>query len=290
MLRIKKTLLISIILLFSLLLIGAKPIKINYPLKRVISLAPNLTEMICLLNKGDILVGITDACDYPKDVLKIEKTGPFGNPDLEKILMLKPDIIFYSEVKDLNFSKKIDDLGIPAIQIDIASFNDLEQAILVLGKHLEEKEKAQEIFEAWQAKIKHAKINAKWKSKVRVYFELWKKPLITVGRKSYLHEMIEMAGGVNIAEKMETAYPKPPQEFVIGADPEIIFLGYEVSGNIEYPESWQKVTAIQKNFIVSNINLDWLLRPGPRLFQGLDAMKTSIENVREILEKDKVKQ
>lgn len=278
--KLKKILLL---LLIAFLVSGISQLKINYPLQRIVSLAPNVTEMICLLGAENALVGITNECDYPLSIREKESTGPFGNPDLEKIIALKPDIVLYTDIKDLNFQRKMYEFGIPAVQFRIDSFGDLQHKMLQLGEMLGKKMRAKEVVAEWEAQLRRMQVEAKYKKKIRVFFEIWPKPLITVGKQSYLDQMIILAGGENIAGHLDTAYPKPPVEFVIGADPELIFLGYEVSENATYPKIWQEVTAVKKDLIIHDIDLDLMLRPGPRLFKGLKIMQRKIDEARKIL-------
>ncbi|MFC1517735.1 cobalamin-binding protein [Candidatus Margulisiibacteriota bacterium] len=275
-----------LLLVLSIFISGAMP-KINYPLQRVVSLAPNLTEMICLLDVSDKLVGVTTDCDHPELVKKIEKTGAFGSPDLEKIVMLKPELVIYSDIKDINFARKLNNLGIPALQININSLADLQHKMLLMGDLFGKKQEAKEIVTEWEKELRRYALDNKWKKKIRVYFELWRTPLITVGQSSYLHEMIVIAGGENIAGHLESPYPKPPTEYVLGADPELIVLGYTVTGNTKFPDTWQEVTALKKGLVVNDIDLDLLLRPGPRLFQGIKKLNQKINEARSVIEIDK---
>jgi iron complex transport system substrate-binding protein len=250
---------------------------------RVISLAPNITEMIYVLDAEDKLSGVTDACNYPASANNKTSTGPFGNPDVEKIAALEPDLVLYTEVKDPDFRQKLAMLGITAVQFKIEHFADLQRQMLKLGELLGRNGQAKAIVAVWEQRLRAAQVRSQNKKKIRVYFELWPKPRITAGKNSFLQEMIILAGGLNIAELLPGSYPKPTDEFILSMDPELIVAGYPVSGDLVFPEYWREVTAIKKDLVCKDIDLDLLLRPGPRLLDGLEQLQQRIENARKVL-------
>jgi cobalamin transport system substrate-binding protein len=273
------------LILFSFLLTGSVYLKKIAPVEKVISLAPNITELIYLLGAEDKLVGISSDCNYPPEVKTKENIGPFGYPNLEKILELNPDIVLYTEVKDLKFEKKLKIFRITAVQIEIKNFADLQHKTLQLGRLLNRPKKAQLLVAGWAAKLRNYYQTAKSRDRIRVYFEIWPKPLITAGKKSFLNELIEFAGGQNIAEELQKAYPKPTLEYIIDKDPELIILGHDNSVHIQKMPVWQQVTAVKNGNILENIDQDIFLRPGPRLFEGLEYLKNKIDSIREQQEK-----
>ncbi len=253
--------------------------------ERVISLAPNITEMIYLLGAEDKLVAVTEACTYPIAAQKKASTGPFGNPSIEKIAALEPDLVLYVDVKDPDFAKKIKTLNIPILQISILNFADLQWQLLKIGALLGKKGKAQGQVNMWQQSLRAAKERSDSKRPIRVYFEFWQDPPISVGGKSFIDEIIKLAGGVNILVSENKSYVKPNEESIIAMDPEVIVIGRMATGNIEFPAYWKNITAVKRGLIVSNIDPDLLLRPGPRVFEGLKRLTLEFDHVRTVLDK-----
>jgi len=250
---------------------------------RVVSLAPNITEMIYTLGAQDMLVGRTNACDHPASANSVPSVGAFGEPSIEKIAQLEPDLVLYTDVKDVSFREKMAALHIPSIQLQFEHMADLQYQMLKIGDLLGRPAQARFIVKQWEQRLRAVTQRNKGVRPLRVYFELWRTPAITAGKGSFIDELIRLAGGNNIAHDLPAAYPKPGDEFVVMADPEIIVLGYDRPKDMTFPSSWKATTAVSHNNIIDDLDTDLLLRPGPRIFDGLERLQQRFEQARELL-------
>ncbi len=265
------------------LIIGLSVTGHTEQMHRIVSLAPNITEMIHVLGAQDMLVGRTDACDHPASVNSVPSVGPFGEPSIEKIAQLEPDLVLYTDIKDVSFREKMAALHIPSIPMQFDHMADLQYQMLKLGDLLGRPAQARSIVKQWEERLRAVTRHAQGQRPIRVYFEVWRRPAITVGKGSFIDELIRLAGGSNIAHELPSAYPKPGDEFVAMADPEIIVLGYAGTKDLSFPKSWHATTAVSNNIIIDDLNMDLLLRPGPRVFDGLEQLQQRFDQARKAL-------
>jgi len=185
--------------------------------QRVISLSPCLTEIVFHLGGGEQLVGRTSACDYPPNTKNVELVGGFGKPSLEKLVSLKPDVVVASALVDPAVGSAISRLGIKFHLLPTNSIEDYYHAVETLGRILGRGKKASaEIARVRNGLRRFAELNAASKLKrPRVYMEIWDRPFMTVGKKSFINDLINYAGGENIAGRLDHSYFNCSVEWII---------------------------------------------------------------------------
>jgi iron complex transport system substrate-binding protein len=244
--------------------------------QRIISLAPSITEILYCLNLDDEIVGVTTFCNYPAKALKKEKIGTFSTPDVEKILSLKPDIIFATSLEQKFIVKKLKQLNLNIHISAPSNIQALFESITEIGKLTNREKQAKKLIHQMKAKIK--KVNKKVgqipvQKRQKVFIEIWHDPLMTVGKDSFINELIDIAGGVNIAKDIARNYSYFSAEQVIKRNPDCIILGYMVKDKslhfINKRLGWSQINAVKNNQIFSDINSDLFLRPGPRVVEGI---------------------
>ncbi len=246
---------------------------------RIISLAPALTEILFGLSLEDNIIGVTTLCNYPPQASTKDKIGTFSQPNIEKILMLKPDIIFATGLEQAPYVEKMRNLGLQVYVSDPATFEELFASIEAIGALTYREEEAKIMVQRMRAEIEKVQQRVQevpQEQRPRVFIEVWNKPLLTAGRNSFVDELISLAGGVNIAHDVLKPYISFSPEEVIKRDPEYIILGYmngePAEGFIEERLGWENVDAVKHKRIYGDIPSDLLLRPGPRLIDGLKAI------------------
>jgi len=263
----------------SAVLFGCAPqdpaLNIKKPVTRIVSLAPNLTEMIYAIGAGDKLVAVTNDCDYPAEAQRKDKTGPFGAPALERIVFFKPDLVVYSDVSDLSVIAQLRSLKIPVLQMNVTNMAELEGAIAYLGDLTNKKGQALQLTLNLNRRIKAIQKKASYQKRITLLMPVWDTPLMAVGKDSYLNEIIYLAGGKNILAKetstFSMAYPTVSDEMIIADNPEIIVFLKKYSTYFQKGEL-AKLSAVQNQKITFFPNPDLLLRPGPRLIDGLELL------------------
>ncbi len=242
---------------------------------RVVSLSPNLTELIFHLGKGDCIVGRSSACDYPAEAKKLPIAGKFGVPSMEFVAGLKPDYIVSSGIRDDGIRKNIEELGIKFILLPNETIDDYYMAVSELGRILECNARADEeirrvkkIFDL-EKKITGTVPPGK---KPRVYLEVWDNPLMTVGGRSFVHDLITMSGGVNVAGGEKTGYLKCSKEWVILSKPDVIIapaMGKFAGGEIKKRVGWSEIPAVKNDRIYTGMEESLIYRLGPRMTESL---------------------
>ena len=248
---------------------------------RVVSLSPCLTELIFYLGKGSLLVGRTSACDYPPEAEKIELVGAFGKPSMEKLLSLKPDIVVASALADPSLISSIRRFGIKFHLLPSKSIEDYYLSVTTLGRILHcEKTASAEIARVNTGLAKFEKLNAEKDFKrPKVYLEIWDRPYMTVGKKSFINDLITYAGGVNIAGKFDEAYFNCSVEWIITSNPEVIICPAMKTGrdaDVENRRGWSNVPAIRNHRVYVDLNDDLIYRLGPRMLDGIILLRSII--------------
>ncbi|WP_138204300.1 ABC transporter substrate-binding protein [Haloimpatiens lingqiaonensis] len=264
--------------------------KISYPLKikdsydrevsiekepaKIVSLAPNITETIFALGKGDKLVGKTDYCDYPEASKKIESVGGLKNPNIEKIAQLKPDLVVASTHFDKKVLQKLEALNIKTVVL--YGKDNLDGAYSVidkLGTILNAKEKSNEIVSSMKKKVESIKEKVKGKSTPSVYYVIsyGKFGDYTAGGDTFINELIETAGGKNVASDVKGW--QYSIEKLIEKNPDIVICSkyFDAKKGIENANGYKDLTAVKNNKLYE-IDNNLLDRQGPRLADGLEEL------------------
>lgn len=244
---------------------------------RIISLAPSTTEILFALGLNAEIVGVSTFCNYPPEAQAKEKIGTFSQPNIEKILFLKPDLVFCTGLEQAPAVRALEQLRIKVYVSDPANFQDLFRSILDIGRLTQRESEAESLVAKIKAVI--GEIGARVSvvpedRRPRVFVEIWNEPLMTAGKDSFMNELIALAGGVNIAFDARRPYSYFNPECVIKRNPDFILLTYMVAaGNardsLKSRLGWEKISAVKNGRIYNDISSDVLLRPGPRLAEGL---------------------
>ena len=239
-------------------------------------MAPNLTEMIYDIGAEEQLVGVTDFCKFPMAANSKEKVGGWINPNYEKILSLKPDLVvslqFHGQAVDT-----LKKLKVPVLVVDCQTVQDILNAYEVLGKKLGHELDARRGKAAIERRLAKAKSRAKKHKPVDVLFVIGHSPgtldqLYGVGPKNFVDELVTLVGGVNILADAKEPYPLISKEQLIKRDPEVIIDSIpsdEMSPKQAQAakESWKKFSqlkAVRKNHVFI-LTRDEFLIPGPTM-------------------------
>jgi iron complex transport system substrate-binding protein len=245
--------------------------EVRLPLKvdRAVSLAPNITEMVFAVGAGDRLVGVTTYCNYPERAKAIPKIGDTLNPNLETVVALKPDVVLVSGASQLeSFTKILEQNGIAVYVTNPTSlrevFNNLRNLAAVFGTLPEAAGTIGELelrTDRLYGKIHPGTVR-------RVFLQISKEPLFTIGKESFLNEVLELAGAASVTNTIEGGYPQLSKETALALNPEAIVLS-DSPDNREPNDAFRNSPAV-KNDHVYRINADLLSRPGPRLVDALE--------------------
>ena len=252
--------------------------KLKIPLKveRVVSLAPSLTENIFAVGAGDRLVGVTTYCNYPEDALKIQKVGDTQTPNIETIVALKPQIVFVSTASQLEaFMKTLESQGITVFVTNPNDLNGVLANLRQLGDIFGTIERTTVLLNELQERIIGIEEQNLDKPKVKVFVQFDKEALYTIGKESFLTEIVERAGGTSVTKDIATAYPKISKETALALNPDVIIVS-ESPNNLEPNEVFKNSPAV-KNKRVYKINADIISRPSPRIVDAMEQIAEALK-------------
>jgi len=247
--------------------------------QRIISLTPATTEILFSLGLDEEIIGVTTFCDYPPQALSKEKIGSYSRPSIEKIVSLKPDLILATDLEQAETVATLKKLKLNVHVSSPASFEELYSSIKEIGGLTHREKQANLLINQIQARIDkvmqiHYQIPQKRKPKV--FIEICRNPLMTVGPGSFVDELIEIAGGRNIAYDIPRPYSSFSVEHVIKRNPDCIILAYMSKDNsqemVSQRTGWRRINAVTNNRVYANINSELFLRSGPRLVNGLEEL------------------
>lgn len=248
------------------------------PPKRLISLAPSMTEILYFLELGERVVGITGYCDQPPEVKGKPRVGTYWDFNLEAILALKPDLalVMAHQGEGENSLAVLRQWGVPLYQAKADSLPELFQEIGKIARLTGQEEVARRKLPELQARAGRVEERVKGRVRPRVLLEIDQEPLITVGRPTIQNDLIERAGGHNIAGNLDQRYPVFSLEEVVKVRPEIILMtgmvGREpLPGRKNFWTPWTMLPAV-KDRRLAWVDPDLVDRPGPRLVDGLELL------------------
>lgn len=256
--------------------------QVNVPktVQRIVSMAPNVTEMLFAIDLDNEIVGVTEFCNYPESAKSKTKIGGYYNPNIEVILSLKPDLIVatpdgYSKER----IEKLDKSGIPIFIVNPKTIDDVLESMLVLGKITGKEEYSKQVVDGLRNRVKVIRDKV---SKIpinkrpKIFYEIGQDPLVTVGPGNFVNDLIKTAGGINIAEDAPNSWPIYSVEAIITKNPDIILTAPPTmtssdKNNLGRWKKYRTISAVINNRIYA-IDPDILLRSGPRIFDGLEKL------------------
>ncbi len=230
----------------------------NFP-QRIISLGPSITESLCLLGLKDRLVGITNYCERPPEIKKKEKVGGVVDISVEKILSLKPDLVFATSLTDPKKVEKLRKLGINVVSFSSPkNFEEICEQFLELGRITGRYNLATEFIKTVRERVSYLRKEFEGLRRPSVFIQVGAKPLFTVAGDSFINDFINFAGGENIARDLRSGFFS--REEVLRSNPDVIIIvTMGISGEQE-KENWQRYSnlkAVKNNriFIMDSYKL-----------------------------------
>jgi iron complex transport system substrate-binding protein len=246
---------------------------------RIVTLAPNLTEIVYAVGAGDLLVGNTTFCDYPAEAKQVAKVGDTMQPNIERIVALRPDLILVSTASQLEtFTYQLDERGIAVFVTDPHDLEGVFRSIKTIGDLLGRQEQSEKLVEALRVRAKAVEDSVRGLPVVTVFYQVSPSPLWTAGRKSWVTDLISRAGGKSVTGEVEGEWMRYSDEAALASRPDAIIMASSDSMNGEEmkvaPALLKSPAALNKR--VYGINGDYLSRPGPRLVEGLEQIARAL--------------
>jgi iron complex transport system substrate-binding protein len=250
-------------------------VKLPAKVERAVSLAPNLTEITFAVGAGGQLVGNTTYCDYPLEAQKIPKVGDTISPNLERIIALKPQVVFVSTASQIeSFTNTLNQQNIAVFITNPKDVEGVYKSIFQLGEVFGKEEMAYEVVDELKKRVTYVEGKTNSANDVKVFVQFSNEPLFTIGKSSFLTDLINRAGGSSVTANVEEAYPKFSKETALALQPEAIILS-DSEDNREPNDVFSNSPAV-KTGKVFRINADLMSRPGPRMVEALEQIAKSL--------------
>jgi len=246
------------------------------PPRRIISLVPSVTEILFAVGAQDVLVGVTDFCDYPPEARNKQSVGGMVAPSLETIVALKPDLVVATSAGNGEaVFTQLDRLKIAVYVVNPTRLHDVFELIARIGALTGREAEATRLSAGLSARVRAVAERVASLPRPRVLYVLWPDPLIVPARGALVSELLVLAGAVSVTAEGGDGYPRYGLEAAVAGAPEVIILASHSHGQGPMVrEKWERFTALPavKAGRVYTVSGDLLHRYGPRVVDGLEQL------------------
>jgi iron complex transport system substrate-binding protein len=258
-----------------------RTVQLAQPARRIVSLAPHLTEQLFAIGAGDLIVGTTDFADFPEAAKGLPRVARAHSVDLERVSAARPDLVL---VWGSGFPPATVDavrrLGVPTFVSEPARLADIATSLERLGALTGRS--PERAAAAFNAKLAALRDRYRGRREVRVFYQVWNDPLMTLGGRHVVSEGIALCGGRNVFADLAPIAPRVSTEAVLAADPEVIVTaepGARPSGALAMWQRFGRITAVRRNLLVT-LDADRINRHGPRIVDEIAVLCEAIDRAR----------
>ncbi|MEW6165851.1 MAG: cobalamin-binding protein [Pseudomonadota bacterium] len=258
-------------------------LRLKEPARRIVSLAPHITETLYAAGAGERVVGAVEYSDYPDAAKQLPRIGGYSKLDLEVIAGLKPDLaIGWASGNSPAHIDKLRALGIPVYLVQPKRIDDVAANLERYGELAGTQNVARAAAARFRARLAGMQAQHGTRPKVRVFYQIWKQPLMTVGGGQVISDAISLCGGENVFADLKPLAPKVSVEAVLAADPEVIVASGMGEARPEWVDDWRQwsgMTAVKRDNLFF-IPPDLIQRHTPRLVEGAARLCVQLETAR----------
>ncbi len=258
-------------------------VTLTQPARRIVSLAPHLTENLYAAGVGDRVVATVDYSDYPPEAARLPRVGGYSRLDLEAIVAYQPDlVVVWASGNPRDLVTRLAALGIPVYRSQPARLEDIPRTLRNLAELAGDPAAGEAAAEAFTQRMALLASRYSHRPPVRVFYQIWDRPLRTVGGQQILSDVMRLCGGTNVFGHLELLAPTVSVEAVLAANPEVIVasgMGEERPDWLDAWRAWPMLTAVRAENLVF-IPPALLQRPTPRLLDGAERLCAALEEAR----------
>nr|WP_174525375.1 cobalamin-binding protein [Herbaspirillum chlorophenolicum] len=251
------------------------------PARRIVSLAPHVTELLYAAGAGDRLIGASNFSDFPAAAAKLPSVGSFAALDLERVLSLKPDLVvaWHSGNKPSQLAR-LREFGIPIYESQPADFgmiaDSLEKLSRLAGSESIGNTAAKDFRARWQA----LQTQYRGRTEVSVFYQIWSQPPMTLNGRHMVSSVLKLCGGRNIFADLPQLAPTVSVEAVLAADPQVILTPGDAKDQpLERWRQFPRLRAVRDGHLYA-VNADWLNRAGPRVLDAAEQVCDLLDRAR----------
>ncbi len=239
---------------------------------RVVCMVPSVADIVYSLGAGADVVAISAFTKYPKEALQKPRIGLPLNPSIETIVALHPDLALGTgDLNALEVAGHLQRLGIPVFMVDPHGIEGIYASILSLGQALNRETDANALVVQLRTRVDAVKARVAGKPKVRVFMAVWYDPVMTIGKRAFISELIEEAGGVSVTDDITQEWPQVSLETVVSRQPDALLLmrGSKLTlAELKMRPGWEHLRAIQQERVYYTD--DRIEYPSPIAFDALE--------------------
>jgi iron complex transport system substrate-binding protein len=254
-----------------------REVTFSFPPKKIVSLAPNITEVLFSLGLDEEIVGVSIHCNFPEKAKGRVRVGSYISLDFERITSLKPDLVIATGAGNTReMVDRLEKLGFKTYVIFPKNFNDILQSIAHIGEVVNREKEARGIIEGMRKRSQRVIELTGDLPRPKVFIQIGDAPVVTVGKGSFADDLIRLAGGENVAGKEKEVYPRFGMEEILKRAPEVIVIS-SMNPKADYQKTfqewarWKTIPAV-KNGRIHLMDSDLLDRPSPRIVDGLEEL------------------
>ena len=252
------------------------------PAQRIVALSPHLAELAFAAGAGRQLVGVVRHSDFPPAVRDLPQTGEAARVDFERIALLKPDLVLaWRSGNPAGDVARVEQLGFPVFVTEPARLADIPRLLRAIGVLAGTRPAAETAAAGFEREIAALRARHAQASRVRVFYQIWHKPLLTVNGAHVISDVIALCGGENVFADLSQLTPTISLESVLATRPEVILGGGSAGGEPEFA-GWWRASAVPalRELPVRYIDPDLIQRQTPRIVEGARAVCSALEQVR----------
>lgn len=255
-------------------------VSLGSPARRVVSLIPATTELIFALGADSVLVGRTSYCDYPAAAKAVRDLGDGIKPNIEAVIARKPDlVILYNSGQNAGVASRLRELGVPAVRLNTDALSSVPRAARMLGRLTGHEHAADSLVAVFDTALASATQPAA-SPRPKVLLLVWEQPPMTIGRGSFLNEMVERAGAENLFSDVAGTDGVVSIEAVAARNPDLIFTTAEGPSAFASRPEWQVVPAVRdKRFL--HVTGSEFNRPSPRSPMAIRELSAKLKRRRQ---------
>jgi iron complex transport system substrate-binding protein len=259
-----------------------KKVALAAPATRIVALAPSLAELAFAAGAGGRLVGVARFSDFPPAARGIPQVGDAARVDFERVAALKPDLILaWKSGNSAADVSRLEGLGYPAFVSEPARLADIPRVLNAIGALAGTAPAAGKAASEFEREILALRGRYAGTAKVRVFYLIWHRPLLTVNGAHMISDVIALCGGENVFADLAQLTPNVSLEAVIAAKPEVVLGGGSTGGEQEFAVRWRETAvAPLRGLPAFHINPDHIQRQTPRIVEGAKAVCSALEEVR----------
>jgi iron complex transport system substrate-binding protein len=248
---------------------AGQTLEFDQPPQRIISLTPHLTELLFAVGAGAQLVGVDSASDYPQAARTLPRVGDYSRVNFERVLALKPDLVVVwlggNRAADIH---GLEQMGLPVLHTQATRLDDVARLLRLIGQASGHAPEGEAAARDYSARLAALQANAARQPPVSVFYQVWDRPLMTVGGSHWISDALALCGARNVFGDIQAASPVVSREAVLRRAPEVIVGGSDAP---DLRRQWQRFASLPavKNQAFERVDADRLHRPTPRLIEGV---------------------